>query len=163
MVYVFDANPNDTTFGNLLLTLAYPGSGGGAEFGAAVAGAGNDIAVGAPTADPSLPPTLGQVYLFDGTTGSLLATITNPVPGSFGFGTSVAGDGNDVVIGSPFAGDGVAYLYDTSGDRLATFLPPDSGGEFGASVASVGSNILIGSPQDNSGAGAAYLYGPSAR
>ena len=82
VVYVFDANPNDTTFGNLLLTLAYPGSGGGAEFGAAVAARGTTLRWVLRRPIHRCRTTLEiPVYLFDGTTGSLLATITNPVPG----------------------------------------------------------------------------------
>ncbi len=42
--------------------------------------------------------------------------------------------------------------------RSRTRTPSMSTG-FGSAVASVGSNVLIGSPNDNSGAGAAFLYG----
>ena len=165
IAYVFDANPESTTFGSLLLTLSFPGTVHlfptqiPAQFGASVTAVGSEIVVGAPGADPPLSP-LGAVYLFDGTTGALVKTIRTPIAGISDFGVSVAAVGADLLIGAPQAnsGAGAAYLYDTSGNALQTFLPPDGGGEFGAAVAAVGANVLIGSPLDNGGDGAAFLF-----
>ncbi len=91
-----------------------------------------------------------------------MTTIANPDYQTKSFGAAVAAVGNDVLIGSPLDANagpqGAAFLYDTSGNMLQTFLPPDSGGEFGAAVAAVGSNVLIGSPLDDGGAGEAFLF-----
>ncbi|MDK3159290.1 hypothetical protein QPK87_22340 [Kamptonema cortianum] len=80
----------------------------------------------------------------------------NPAANDF-FGISVAGVGNNVLIGA-FQDDtnaldaGAAYLFDgnptspTFGQLLMTFQSPNPAvsGNFGGSVASVGNNILIG-------------------
>lgn len=105
--------------------------------------------------------------------GDLLHTIKNPMPGSAGgFGTSVAGVGNNVLIGAPTddagANDaGAAYLFDGStGALLRTFNnpAPGLGDNFGWSVAAVGNKVLIGAPYDDAGvpdAGTAYLFDSS--
>ena len=87
------------------------------------------------------------------------------------FGFSVAGVGNNVIVGAPFASfggfanAGVAYLFDGStGSLLRTFnkpTPVTQGDQFGYSVAGVGTNVLIGAPFSNTvavGAGSAYLF-----
>uniref|UniRef100_A0ACD5GS60 FG-GAP repeat protein n=1 Tax=Desertifilum tharense IPPAS B-1220 TaxID=1781255 RepID=A0ACD5GS60_9CYAN len=80
----------------------------------------------------------------------------NPAANDF-FGISVAGVGNNVLIGA-FQDDtnaldaGAAYLFDgnptspTFGQLLMTFQSPNPAvsGNFGGSVASVGNNVLIG-------------------
>ena len=115
---------------------------------------------------------VGQAYLYD-TTGTLLATITNPVPaaGDY-FGWFVAGVGtNQFVIGADgktiggIAGVGQAYLYDTTGTLLAiiTNPAPATGDYFGYSVAGVGTNqFVIGAYNKTiggiAGVGQAYLY-----
>ena len=104
--------------------------------------------------------------------GALLHTFLNPMPRAADvFGKSVAGVGNNVLIGAP--GDdaetppwnvGAAYLYDgTTGDLLHTFPNPTPAGadRFGDSVAAVGGNVLVGAPGDDHGAneaGEAYLF-----
>ena len=173
VVYVFDANDEGTTFGELLATLTIPdpGASNEAQFGASVGATNTNILVGAPGKDGGT----GAAYEFEGDTtqsnfGELLLDIPNPTsqPGS-DFGAAVAADGNDVIVGAPtvdLAGAvGGVFLFDgTTGDPITSIANPDASTtmDFGSAVASVGSDILIGSPDDNDGAGAAFLYAPPA-
>ena len=81
VVYVFDANDESTTFGNLLATLTIPDPGAlnDAQFGAAVGATDTNIVIGAPGNDGGT----GEVYEFEGDPtqanfGSLLLDIPNP-------------------------------------------------------------------------------------
>ena len=169
-VYVFDANPDDATFGDLLATIAMPGAdaGPGAEFGAAVGATATNILVGAPGAADGQ----GAAFEFEGDStgpdfGDLLLSIALPGAASTppaGFGAAVAGLGSNIVVGAPESSTaqagslGNVYVIDgTTGSLQTTIANPEGGSGFGSAVASVGSNILIGSPQANSGAGAAFL------
>ena len=66
VVYVFDANDESTTFGDLLATLTIPdpGSSNQAAFGAAVGATNTNILVGAPGNNGGT----GEVYEFEGDT-----------------------------------------------------------------------------------------------
>ena len=105
VVYVFDANDESTTFGDLLATLTIPDPGAlnDAQFGAAVGATDTNIVVGAPGNDGGT----GEVYEFEGDTtqanfGDLLLDITNPTSQSASdFGAAVAGIGNNVIVGAP--------------------------------------------------------------
>ena len=105
VVYVFDANDESTTFGNLLATLTIPdpGPSNNAQFGAAVGATDTNIVVGAPGNDGGT----GEAYEFEGDTtqanfGDLLLDITNPTSQSASdFGAAVAGIGNNVIVGAP--------------------------------------------------------------
>ncbi len=166
--YEFEGDTTQPNFGSLLLTILPPSPESGALFGGAVAGLGNDVIVGAPLEAPPLPPsTFGKVYLFDGTTGSLVTSISNPDAGTSGFGSAVASVGSNILIGSPFdstAGPdaGAAFLFSSGGSLLTTFVQPDGGGgNFGASVAGTQNTALIGAAGATLGtedAGAAYLF-----
>ncbi|MBN2473708.1 MAG: lamin tail domain-containing protein [Pirellulales bacterium] len=104
----------DSATGRLLRTLTSPLPGPGEEFGFCVTAMGNDVLVGARWAhsqDGSGSNSGGAVYLFDGTTGHLLQTITNPAPDAWdAFGTSVAALGERVVVGTQ-TGE-TAYVFD---------------------------------------------------
>ena len=112
----------------------------------------------------------GAAYLFDAQTGSLLRTFLNPYPEpGDGFGYSVAGLDNKVLVGSPGAtaggqSTGEVYLFDSqTGALLQTFLnpTPQTMEQFGQSVAVVGDKVLVGDPSDRTGVvihGAAYLF-----
>ncbi len=108
----------------------------GDQFGAAVAGLGNDrVLVGAPG-----KPYTGSAYLFD-TNGTFLVTFRQPVPARNSFGRSVAAVGPDrALIGA----GGIAYLFARDGTRLATFTDPNpSRSGFGSFVAASGANRVI--------------------
>jgi hypothetical protein len=162
--------------GSLLLTIANPAPENMDRFGNAVAAAGNDLVVAARLDNPGGINDAGSVYLFSGTTGTLLQTFTNPAAApNDRFGVSVSASGTTIVVlvgaGEDDAGAsnaGSAYLFDgTTGALVQSFTnpTPESGDQFGVSVASFGDNVLVGAPFDNSGgfnnSGAAYLYGPA--
>ncbi len=169
VAYVFDANSDSTTFGNLLATLTVPAPvvGTGAHFGASVGTTNTNIVIGAPGTDGGQ----GEVYEFEGDTtqanfgDKLLAVSTNRSGSEFG--AAVAGIGDNLIVGAPLdvtggAGAGSVYVIDgTTGGLLTTIDNPDAGSGFGSAVASVGANILIGSPFDGTqgtNAGAAFLF-----
>jgi len=85
----------------------------------------------------------------------LVQTYNNPTPKDGlqfgeGFGFSVAIDGNNVLVGAlreDTAGTdaGAAYLYDTSGNLLQTYINPlPNNSLFGFSVSLDGNNVLVG-------------------
>ena len=106
VAYLFDANPTDPNFGDLLatLTLPDPDAAGQAHFGATVAAANTNAVIGAPGKDSGS----GEVFVFGGdptqlTFGSLLLDITNPdSQAGAQFGAALAGIGSDVIVGAPF-------------------------------------------------------------
>jgi len=152
----------DAVTGNLLHTLDDPTVTNSDNFGRSAAIDGNNVLVGAPY-DNTHGPNVGQVHLFDATTGILLHTFDDPtVTSDDGFGYSVAIDGDNVLIGAwkdetngRFVGQ--AYLFDAvSGGLVQTFDDPTVTSEdyFGSAVAIDGNNVLIGAHRDNT-------YGPS--
>ncbi len=171
VAYLFDADPSDPDFGVLLatFTLPDPDPAGEAHFGAAVAAANTNAIIAAPGKDGGT----GEVFLFAGDPtqlnfGTLLLDITNPdLQAGSQFGAAVAGIGSDVIAGAPSdntagPGAGIVYVFSgtTGAEEVAIENPhPLTSTGFGSAVGSVGPNVLIGSPNDNSEAGAAFLYG----
>ena len=167
-VYVYDNN------GTLLQTLRNPGTNQNDYFGYSLTTVAGDILVGAPgDGAPPNPGSAGAAFLFD-SKGALLATFYEPIRGvADHFGISVASVGANILIGSPgttvngSASAGAAYLFDTSGNLLASYHEPISStnDKFGWSVAGAGSNLLVSSPNTNvtghSKSGAAYLFNSS--
>jgi hypothetical protein len=155
-VYVF------TTSGTLLRTIVNPTPGFTEEaFGSAVAVAGNTLVIGAYRDQPMGNLPLGQVYVYDLTTGNLVRTLNNPALGSYSlFGMSVGIAGNRIVVGARES----AYLFDaTTGARVAVLGDPTSTLTewFGTAVAISGNRVLVGAYRDDTGAtdaGAAYLF-----
>jgi hypothetical protein len=150
--------------------------------GAAVAVIGSPtarlIAVGVPGDDgtSSNRTHYGAVLLFDATTGSLVRTLTAPVPNANAeFGAALATVGSSLLaVGAP--GDqvpsgpgtvpgGAVYVFDLSGtappERL-TEPVPGANDEFGAALAAVGGKLLVGAPGALGARkpGAAYLFTP---
>ena len=170
VAYLFDG-----TSGALLHTFTNPAPTpenmdfSGDFFASSVAAVGNNILIGSPSDDTGAP-NAGAAYLYDGITGNLLRTFTNPTPEEYDyFGDSVAAVGNNILITA--SGDntgafdvGAAYLFDgITGNLLRTFTNPTPATDdrFGDSVAAVGNKILIAAPNDDTGgfdAGSAYLY-----
>ena len=165
--YVFD-----TASGALLATLDNPDPTANDFFGISVAVDGTTAVIGASHDDPGGIGGAGTAYVFDTTTGALLATLNNPDPtGLDFFGYSVAVDGTTAVIGA-YADDpggisnaGTAYVFDTAtGALIATLNNPDptAGDFFGYSVAVDGATAVIGAYWDDPGgiidAGTAYVF-----
>ena len=96
-------------------------------------------------------------------------TFANPSPDAGDwFGSTLAIDGNRVLIGASLdntgaTDSGAAYLFDTNGTLLQTFLNPTPAANdlFGNSIAIDGDNVLISAFLDDAGgsnSGAAYLF-----
>ena len=141
------------------------------RFGSALEVGNGRAVVGA----PNLSLT-GDAYIVSIETGEVLDRLTDSGASSSccgGFGTSVATDGEIVVVGSPFANSiggrfsGAALVYDIdTGVMLSRLIQPDPSGpfdsdRFGISVAVGGGVIAVGAIQENSGAGAVYLFDSS--
>ena len=161
--YLFDGSSTA-----LLRTYSNPNARSNDFFGFSVASAGNNVLVGA-NRSRNDTSQIGAAYLLDGSTAAVLRTFPNPTPANGDqFGISVAAVGNNVLVGD-FTDDtggkdaGAAYLIDSSGVVLRTFLNPSpvAGNWFGHSVAALGNNVLVGSPLRDSAygaTGAAYLF-----
>jgi len=122
--YIFDV-----TTGNLLHTLDNPtafGTSASDEFGYAVAISGNYAIVGAYAEDDATGANSGKAYIFDVTTGNLVATLDNPnayipIAGlNDQFGRSVSISGNYAIVGAQYeddasgSGSGKAYIFELS-------------------------------------------------
>ncbi|MGK7878358.1 MAG: hypothetical protein AB4426_35165 [Xenococcaceae cyanobacterium] len=140
-------------------------------FGDSISLSGNNLLIGAPLDDTNGNDS-GAAYLFDVKNGNLLQTFLSPVsapdPANDTFGNGVAIEGNNVLIGSrgddsAGANTGAAYLYDTGGTLLQTFLnpTPSFNDNFGEVVAISGNNVLVGALGDDAVAtnsGAVHLF-----
>jgi len=111
--YVFDSNT-----GGLLQTLLSPTPTNNGRFGTAVAAVGSHNLVGAPF-DTTSTNNAGAAYVFDGNTGQLRQSFTNPIPtGVNQFGAAVASAGTNALVGTPFddtgaTNTGIAYAFPT--------------------------------------------------
>lgn len=148
------------------------------QFGFAVALVGSRLAVGVPYADLGARRA-GLVRLLSATDGAALATFQNPTPvfdDEFGF--SVAGAGENVVVGAPFAdvdtGDarptddaGEGYLFNASGQLLRTLAVRDIAAKalLGFSAAGTATRAILGAPGADLGgvdnAGSVFLFDPA--
>jgi hypothetical protein len=110
----------------------------------------------------------GNAYLFNETSGKLIATFVSPAAQEDGyFGWSVAISGNFLVVGAPyeasggFARAGNAYVFSTLTQKsVATLTSPDAqtGGLFGGSVAINGNLIVVGASNESTSYGKAYVF-----
>lgn len=154
--YLFSTN------GALLITYTNPTPAADDRFGWFVTAVGSDQVLIADTGDDTGAKDAGAAYLFS-SNGTLLATITNPVPAADDFfGWSLAAVGTmRVLIGAPSTSSvdtGAAYLFSTDGTLITTFTNPTPRAyeSFGVSVAALGTDrVLIG----NAGGEAVYLFG----
>lgn len=156
--------------------LTAPDAGAGDLFGAAVAIAGNTVAVGAPFGGDA-GFAAGAVYLFErptrGGDWAPAARLTAPdaAPGDeFGAGLALSGD--LLLVGASFHsgagfGAGAAYVFERQDGgtwAFAALLQADDAAvsdQFGAAVALEGTTALVGAPLEDEAAldaGAAYLF-----
>jgi hypothetical protein len=106
------------------------------SFGSAVAFFGNgNILVGAPGQN--------RAYAFD-QAGNSLFTLAPQSDLIEGFGQSLAGTGNTIVVGA----GGAAFLFDESGELQHTLTTsrPSTAESFGRSVAAISRGIIVGAP-----------------
>ena len=137
-----------------------------AAFGTSVATDGTHVFVGAPGE--------GRVYVFTKTgAGAVWAASSSPAAtlqprggdDEELFGSSVAIDGRNIVIGARSEGYGAAYVFSGSGGSWSqttrvTGLGSDSGDQFGHSVAISGNNVAVsrGNQKDNDLAGSVQVF-----
>ncbi|QEL20932.1 Ig-like domain-containing protein [Limnoglobus roseus] len=162
--------------GDVLRTLANPAAAALDQFGVSVAVDGNLVVVGAPFDDPGGVTDAGSVYVFNRTTGSLMATIPNPAPAAgdqFGYSVVVSENRSLLWVGAPFddpggvTDSGTVYgFFNLSASVADQFNNPSPavGDQFGFSLTrdtfSFPSYLGIGAPGDDFGAtdaGRAYL------
>lgn len=144
-------------------------------FGDAVAVDGDLILVGAPDDEHNSLTTAGSAYVFrwdGGTWSEVQKLIASDALAGDEFGTSVAIDGDVLVIGAARvdgggSDSGAAYVFRWNGvdgwDEEQKLTPFDPGqfDNYGTSVAVSGDTIVVGSPNDDddgSGSGSAYIY-----
>lgn len=150
------------------------------QFGVAVAIDGTTVAVGQSQADPSGHTDQGaaHVYVWDGTTWALQADLLAG-DGAAGdqFGTSVALEGDTVIVGSPLddfsslMDRGSAYVFVRSGatwseqQKLSSTVT-SAGARLGGSVSISVDTVVLGAAQDSNGltvptsvyTGSAYVF-----
>jgi hypothetical protein len=136
--FVFNAST-----GGLISTLFNPTPAYADEFGSSVAVSGGVVVVGA-EADDSQGSNVGSAYVFDAATGALRATLNQPASLAEHVGTSVAVNGNVVLVGAPSGVYGKVYMYDTTGNPIATIQDSQNSGNFGKSLAITGSQFISG-------------------
>ncbi len=154
-VYVFD-----TETGDLERMIVNPSGQVSELFGGTLARAGGLLVVGIQGSDDPLVNS-GVVQVVDVESGALVNTIKNPSPNiSDAFGTSVAGLGNQIVIGARLDdtdGDnvGIAYIADAQSGAILHTLhnpAPETADQFGSDVTAVGHRAVVGVPLSNVGA-----------
>jgi hypothetical protein len=98
--YIFNV-----TTGALLHTLDNPRPTASDLFGHSVAISGDYVTVGATQEDNNGDNNSGKAYIFNVTTGALIATLATPVIGNYAsakYGHSVGMSGNYVIVGAPY-------------------------------------------------------------
>ena len=151
------------------LTLLAPDGQADDRFGAALAGSGALLLVGAPGAD-DLGQASGSAYVLVADTGAQVHEL-HAADGAAGdgFGATVALDGGLALVGAPSADvagadSGAVYVFDAgTGAQLHKLVPADAatGDLFGGAVALADGLIVVGAiAADGVGpdAGAAYLF-----
>lgn len=167
--YVFVRNASRWSEQQKLL----PGDGKGGSFGSSVALDGETAVVG----DPALAAGSAYVFARSGTSWSQVQKLTaSDAAAAANFGYSVAIRGEKAIIGAPYSDSagfdsGSAYVFIKDGaswSQQQKLIPADAvppgdvfGKHFGESVAISDETILVGARHDNSGKGAAYVFGRS--
>ena len=159
----------ETTTGEMIARLDNPTPNNSDEFGDSVAILGDKVLVAA-TDDGSGLNDGGSVYVFDNTSGSLEATISNPTPDFLDdFGSSIAVSNDRIVVAAigddvSATNSGVVYLFDASTLALVATLnnpSPDDEDRFGSSVAIFDDRVVVGAYEDDTdslNAGRAYVF-----
>lgn len=140
------------------------------EFGRSVDADGDRVVVGNAHEPETMVSWVGSAYVFasDGAEWTQEASLETGAQDLFG--TSVAIDGETVLVGAPFAeldGDetGAVYAYER-GDgawQRRTVLSPSASaetadGRFGQAVALDGDTAVVGAPETRGGTGSAFVF-----
>ena len=130
-------------------------------FGSSVLLDGNHAFVGAPEHSDGRGAV--KVYRNTGGEWSELITITNPDTTGTGFGSTLAFDGDELVIGAPARSGGTVFVFEESESEwaLAGTLSSNQADErsmFGSSVNIRGEKIFVGAPRQNGAAGAVFVF-----
>ena len=135
-----------------VITVNNPSPGSYLLFGNSIDSASGLLVVGL----PEFNGAVGEVFVFDATTGSLVMTIANPNPQSGeGFGGSVEAAGNLLVVSAPgedvngIQSAGQVYIFNVETgsllDTLTSSSPRESGG-FGRTVVLADGLLAVGAP-----------------
>jgi len=126
-VYLFDIST-----GNIIRNFLNPTSTND-SFGSSISVVGNNVLIGAPGNDTGTTDA-GTAYLFNGATGALVQTFTNPAPAvGDRFGSAVVGGADQAIIGAPFddlGGPDAGAVYVFSAAQLTcalSFVSPKDG------------------------------------
>jgi large repetitive protein len=158
--------------GSYLGRLQAPDTSGGDYFGFSLAATGDRLAVGEALGEPSGISNSGAAHVYNASTGALLQSVYDPVPGALNlFGSSVGLSGNNLVVGSfnhlnaaLTIRPGSAYVFDAATGNLVRTLAnptPAEGDRYGNSVAVAGNTVIVGAPNDDTTAaenGSAYVF-----
>lgn len=141
-----------------------------ARFGSALALAGSTLAVGAP-ADSGRGSLAGAVYLFNTESWEIRKLVPRRLAPFDGFGTSVALDGDVLVVGAPFhdgarGNQGAAWVFQRRGSdwvesEILTAPEPVGDAEFGSAVAVSDDWVAVGARRDTGsrpGSGAVWAF-----
>lgn len=149
----------DIVTGDFIRTVQHPAAAAGDQFGVSVGLSGDQLLVGAASADEATNGAdAGRAFLFSAATGSLVSTINNPSPqAGDAFGADVAISSSGYVIGSP--GDdtgatdsGLTFLYNSTTGPAGVAIPNptlQAQSAFGSAVAIAGDWYVVGSPGDD--------------
>jgi len=132
------------------------------HFGAAVAISGDTAVIGVPDSDyPSTDQGCAYIFVRSGTTWSQKTQLSAAGGNGDGFGSSVAIDGNRVVVGAPRhdlapnvdQGEAFVYVYTYywHGEGQLTAVGGAAGDQFGNSVAISGDTVVVGARLDDVG------------
>lgn len=141
------------------------------EFGRSVAFDGDRVVVGDANEPTTMVSYVGGAYVFASDDGDWTREASFTTGAEDLSGTSVAVDGETVLVGAPFAEPdenqtGAAYVYervDESWQRQAVLSPADPTdvvyeGRFGQAVALDGDTAVVGTPEIPRGSGRAYVF-----
>jgi hypothetical protein len=174
--YVFNRSDASWSFDSKLMASDVWANQNDAQFGSSVAISGETIVIGAIKAsNQAVIGQEGAVYVFNYSSSNWLeeARLSDSTLGASAFGSSVAVDGNTLVVGAPYVDDvsmtarGSAFVYVRASkgwslqEELTPFIP-DANFEFGSSVSISQDRIIVGSrganSQDQPSKGAAYIF-----
>jgi choice-of-anchor B domain-containing protein len=107
----------------------------------------------------------GAVFVFENNNGEWneSATISNPDTTGSGFGSTLAADGEDLVISSSARSNDGVYVFNSSGSEwiLSATLSSNQADErsrFGSAINISDEKIYVGAPRQNGAAGAVFVF-----